>query len=243
MSEQMSFIKTLFDRTLGSKHIIAAAMPVNSLQIVLTRVLFIPTHSTWETALWTGFPHTCLSQRTKSWTLCACLCSDPLSPSGWCLSGDKKELGNGVTCLLSLTGDQKELGKVWLNPLWTWQMFASGWTLARPVFLGKGQEGSKGDWCSLSAGGCLRGAVWARSFATGLLADLSSISSCYWEIIWLMLMTELAPSMSYCLSLPADVNKISSWYYSLLLPQLSLMRQPEWSPLFLLPCQSTPGPG
>lgn len=113
----------------------------------------------------------------------------------------------------------------------------------RAMFLGKGQKGSKEGWCSLSTGGCLRGVVWAVSVATGLLADLSNISSRYWEIIWLMLMTELAPSMSYCLSLPTDVNKISSWYYSLLLPQLSLMRQSECSPLFRLPCQSTPGPG
>lgn len=188
----------------------------------LTSVLFIPTNSTWETAFWTGSPPAFLNQRTKSWTLCACLCSDPLNPSGWCLSGDKKELNwkkGSLVCYLM--GYQKELGKVWLNHLWTWQVAVSGWTLTRWEECCWVEEGSKEGWCSLSAGGCLRRVVWAMSVAKGFLADLFCISFRYREIIQLMLMTELAPSIPYCLFLPTEVNKISSWYYSLLFPHCS----------------------
>lgn len=96
----------------------------------------------------------------------------------------------------------------------------------RTVFLARGQEGSREGWCSLSAGRrLLEGSSVSHECCNRTSGwPLSSISSHYWEIICLMLMTELAPSMSFCLSLPTDVNKISSWYYSLLLPQLSLMR-------------------
>lgn len=145
-------------------------------------MLFIPTHSSWETdnlpeRVTTYFPWIRGPPAKTSVYICP---QAHWTPPDAALKNIKNnwEKDSSGRCL---KGGEKELGKccLWEHHLWTWQVDDSGWTLTRreQCYWGKGLRTNREG---LRVEGSLIQAVWAMSVAAGPLPELICLSSAYW---------------------------------------------------------------